>query len=47
MRSGQIRTLMLCPGLLFYGVILMTKKDVIQLLEKNSYIYGAKRRKYI
>ena len=31
MRSGQVRTLMLCPG--FYGVILMTK-DVIQLLEK-------------
>ena len=25
MRSGQVRTLMLCPGL-FYGVILMTKR---------------------
>lgn len=33
MRSGQIRTLMLCPGLLLWSDI-DDKKDVIQLLEK-------------
>ena len=32
MRSGQVRTLMLCPGLLWSDID--DKKDVIQLLEK-------------